>query len=110
MPKEIARISKLQDLKALPKMSRREPAKPEAKVTLPEGLNGEALFRWAMQGVRPILRVEPPARKPRITVRPQEDPFEEIFITGQWQWVYNLEADHIEAAHPSVSHLILKKL
>ncbi|MBI4455159.1 MAG: Smr/MutS family protein [Acidobacteria bacterium] len=45
-----------------------------------------------------------------MVTRPKEDSFEKVFLSGQWRWISNLQAEHVEAAHPSVSRLTLRKL
>ena len=85
-------------------------AKPEPSVTLPEGLEGKALFLWAMRDVQPIPRDDFLPKRGRVAVRPKDDPFEKIFLNGDWNLVWHLQGEHIEAASPSVSRATLKKL
>ena len=63
-----------------------------------------------MQGVRPIERRDPPPRKRTVEIKPREDACEELFASGKWQIVGNLQADHIEASHPSISQAVMRKL
>ncbi len=87
-----------------------ETAKQEPAVVCPEGLKGDALFRWAMQDVQPIPRDDVLAKRQRVVVRPKDEPFEKIFLNGDWMLVWHLQGEHIEAANPSVSRTTLKKL
>lgn len=120
MRKQPVRLSNLQDLKTvLTKPAATPQAKPTPALTAPklevkppDRLSVAEIFRRQMEeeGVRPIQREPPPPRRSRMTVRPPENPFEEIFITGQWEWTHDLQTEHIEAKHPSVSDTTLKKL
>ena len=84
--------------------------KEETGIACPDGLDGNALFRWAMRDVRPIQRRSVRVRPVHVPRSPPGDVFEKVFASGCWQLVWTLQGDHIEAAHPSVSRTTLKRL
>lgn len=88
---------------------RSQSTKFEPAVACPEGLDGDALFRWAMHGVKPICCGKPVPRKTRVLVKPADNPSVESMLGHQWWLASSVEKGHIEAAG-SVSRMTFRKL
>ena len=78
------------------------PASPETE--------DEALLRQEMAGVRPLKRGPERQSRRRATPRGKPSDSGDAFVSGKWDLVHTLQGDYIEAAHPSVSQLTMRKL